>query len=101
MAAEGREAARTAIDIWRARVTAAPDRPAYRYHRDQWVSMTWRQADEAAREIAGGLAALGVRRGDPVCVLAQTRVEWVLCDVGILLAGGATVNLLCPLGNAR
>jgi long-chain acyl-CoA synthetase len=93
MAAEGREAARTAIDVWRARVTAAPDRPAYRYHRDQWVSMTWRQADEAAREIAGGLAALGVRRGDPVCVLAQTRVEWVLCDVGILLAGGATVPI--------
>jgi long-chain acyl-CoA synthetase len=55
--------------------------------------MTWRAADEAAREIAGGLATLGVRRGDPVCILAQTRLEWILCDVGILLCGAATVPI--------
>jgi long-chain acyl-CoA synthetase len=55
--------------------------------------MTWRAADEAAREIAGGLAAVGVRRGDPVCLLCQTRLEWILCDVAILLCGGATVPI--------
>src|SRR5882757_2339830 len=81
MAAEGSEAAHTAIEIWRTRVSKSPDQVAYRYRSGgpSWSSMTWREADEAAREIAGGLAALGVRRGDPVCVLAQTRVEWVLC----------------------
>src|SRR5205814_1670374 len=99
MAAEGREAARTAIQIWRTRLTASPDKVAYRYPgpgpsgAHGWSSMTWRTADEAAREIAGGLAALGVRRGDPVCLLCQTRLEWILCDVGILLSGGATVPI--------
>ena len=50
--------------------------------------MTFAEADAAAREIAAGLVAPGVVPGDRVCLLAQTRLEWVLCDVAILLAGG-------------
>jgi long-chain acyl-CoA synthetase len=96
MAVEGREAARTAVGIWRSRVAASADRVAYRYRREGdpgWAAMTWKEADQAAREIAAGLASLGVRRGDPVCLLAQTRVEWALCDAAILLAAGATVPI--------
>jgi long-chain acyl-CoA synthetase len=55
--------------------------------------MTWKQADQAAREIAGGLVARGLVPGDRVCVLAQTNLEWILCDVGILFAGGVTVPI--------
>jgi long-chain acyl-CoA synthetase len=46
-----------------------------------------------AREIAAGLAAMGVQRGDPVALLSQTRLEWVLCDVGAMLAGAAIVPI--------
>ena len=35
----------------------------------------------------------GVVPGDRVCLVSQTRLEWVLCDVGILLAGGVTVPI--------
>ena len=31
--------------------------------------------------------------GDRVCLLSQTRVEWALCDVAILMAGGVTVPI--------
>src|SRR2546421_4834170 len=101
MAPDGAPAAapaQTAVEVWRQRVVASGDQAAYRHRPDRaelgtWQSMTWRQADSAAREIAAGLAALGVGRGDPVCVLGQTRLEWVLCDLGILLAGGATVPI--------
>ena len=55
--------------------------------------MTWKQADDAAREIAAGLVARGIVPGDRVCVLAQTSLEWILCDVGILFAGGVTVPI--------
>ena len=52
-----------AVDIWRTRVKAGGERVAYRYRQDgRWASMTWRQADEAAGEIAAGLASLGVGR---------------------------------------
>src|SRR5262249_22314393 len=49
--------------------------------------------DRAARRIAGGLRALGVGAGDRVCILANTRPEWLHCDIGILMAGAATVPI--------
>ncbi len=55
--------------------------------------MTFGEADAAAREIAAGLVATGLVPGDRVCLLAQTRLEWALCDVAILLAGGVTVPI--------
>jgi long-chain acyl-CoA synthetase len=45
----------------------------------------------AAREIAGGLIALGVRPGDRVAILGGTRPEWTLADCGALLAGATVV----------
>jgi long-chain acyl-CoA synthetase len=45
----------------------------------------------AGTEIARGLAALGVQAGDRVAILASTRVEWTLADVGALWAGATVV----------
>jgi long-chain acyl-CoA synthetase len=93
-APDGAQIPRTAVDLWESRVSASGEGVAYRYHqRGAWQSMTWREADGVAREIAGGLAALGVGRGDPVCLLAQTRLDWVLADLGIVLSGAATVPI--------
>jgi long-chain acyl-CoA synthetase len=86
--------ARTAGDIWRGRTTRAGNSVAFRFREgDDWRSVTWQQADTAAREIAGGLASLGVGAGECVCILAQTRLEWVLCDVGLALAGAVSVPI--------
>jgi long-chain acyl-CoA synthetase len=85
---------RTAVELWKRRVATGGNRPAFRYFQDgAWVEMTWRQADEAAREIAAGLVARGVVPGDRICLVSQTRLEWVLADVAILLAGGVTVPI--------
>jgi long-chain acyl-CoA synthetase len=45
----------------------------------------------AIHEIAGGLAALGIERGDHVAILAGTRPEWTLADLGALSAGATVV----------
>jgi long-chain acyl-CoA synthetase len=45
----------------------------------------------AVDEIAGGLASLGVVRGEKVGILSESRPEWVLCDVGALRAGAVVV----------
>jgi long-chain acyl-CoA synthetase len=55
-----------------------------------WKSWTWGQTAAAVREIATGLASLGLQPGDVASVLANTRLEWVLADLGILSAGGVT-----------
>ena len=50
-------------------------------------------ADDAARrvdELANGLLALGVRKGDSFGILAGTRVEWCHFDFALALVGGVT-----------
>jgi long-chain acyl-CoA synthetase len=76
------------------RVQQTPDREAYRYPvGDEWRSMTWRQAGERVKAIAAGLLSLGIAREERVGILSNTRVEWLLCDLGILSAGGATTTV--------
>jgi long-chain acyl-CoA synthetase len=85
---------RTAVELWKRRVAKTPAGPAFRYFGGEaWKTISYAEADAAAQEIAAGLVAAGVVPGDRVCLLAQTRVEWALCDVGILLAGGVTVPI--------
>lgn len=80
--------------MWGNRVEGTRDKVAYRYAREgQWRTMTWGEADTAAHEIGAGLAALGAGPGDAVALVAQTRLEWALCDVGTLLGGAITVPI--------
>jgi long-chain acyl-CoA synthetase len=76
------------------RVQDSPDREALRYPvAEEWRSMTWRQAGERVKSIAAGLLALGIQREQRVGLLSNTRYEWLLCDLGILCAGGATTTV--------
>ena len=85
---------RTAVEMWKRRVAKKPAEPAFRHFAGEaWKTVSYAEADAAAQEIAAGLIAAGVVPGDRVCLVAQTRLEWALCDVGILLAGGVTVPI--------
>ncbi|HSS40689.1 MAG TPA: AMP-binding protein, partial [Polyangia bacterium] len=85
---------RSAVEMWKRRVAKQPAAPAFRHFVDgSWKTVSYAEADTAAQEIAAGLVATGVVPGDRVCLVAQTRLEWALCDVGILLAGGVTVPI--------
>src|SRR5947209_4597841 len=46
-----------------------------------------------ANAIALGLYSLGVRKGDRVALLSESRVEWVLTDQGCIFAGAITVPI--------
>jgi long-chain acyl-CoA synthetase len=58
-----------------------------------WTSLTWTQTAERARELAAGLLWLGVGREDRVAIAASTRLEWVLADLAVMLAGAATTTV--------
>ncbi|MEO7404246.1 MAG: AMP-binding protein [Burkholderiales bacterium] len=47
-----------------------------------WRSITWAKYGERAAECAYALAALGVRRGEVVSLLAENRPEWLYVDLG-------------------
>ena len=53
-----------------------------------WKSWRWTQVGEAVAEIAAGLIALGFAARDTASILSNTEVEWVLCDLAVLSAGG-------------
>ena len=76
------------------RVQETPDREAYRYPvGEDWRSMTWKQAHERVKAIAAGLLSLGLHREERVGLLSNTRVDWLIIDLGILSAGGATTTV--------
>ena len=52
---------------------------------------TFRELGTAALEVATGLIDLGVRRGDRVGIIGETRPEWTLADCGALCAGAIVV----------
>ena len=59
-------------------------------HLGLWRSWTWNQTADAVREIAGGLMSLGFQKGDCASILANTVVEWVWADLGVLSCAGVS-----------
>src|SRR4051812_33126532 len=46
------------------------------------AAVSYAQLGAGARQIAAGLAHLGIEPGDRVAILAATRPEWTLADIG-------------------
>jgi long-chain acyl-CoA synthetase len=86
---------RSIPDMIRRRVAATPDRAALGYPTsDEGIDwLTWEQVGQRATAIAAGLIGLGVAPQDRVAILANTRVEWILADFGIMCAGAATTTV--------
>ena len=69
-------------------------RPLVHYHRlGRWHDLSWIEMREHALRIASGLVAAGVEVGDRVVVLAENRVEWLACQLGLQLAGAVMVPI--------
>ncbi len=75
------------------RVTwSRPDKPAIAgrpgaYADERLASLTYRQADEAANQVAHALLASGLERGDVVLLFCENSVEAYLAKIGIAKAG--------------
>ncbi len=66
----------------------------FRFKRDgRWVDMTRGQAEKSVMAIAAGLHSLGLEKGDRVCILSTTRVEWTLADLANIVGGFITVPI--------
>jgi long-chain acyl-CoA synthetase len=81
-------------DLIRNRRKDSPDQTAYLVRKNgQWKPLAWVEADERVDRIAAGLIELGIQHGDVVSVLGRTCLEWALCDLAILRAGGVSVGI--------
>ena len=87
----------TIVEALYANARLRPDWPSMRHlpslrpGEGEWKVVTWAQYLAGAREVAAGLAGIGVAPGERVGILAANRVEWHLADLGALLGGNVTV----------
>ena len=84
----------TLIDVFTrvARVHKRTD--TLNYKRDgRWVPVSSDELLSRVKDVAAGLHAIGIRHGDRVALLSDSRVEWTLTDAGCLFASAIDVPI--------
>jgi len=76
------------------RRTAAnnPDIAAVRFPDDS-VSLTWSELLARVDAVAGGLAKLGVKRGDTVAIMLSNRPEFHIVDLAVAMLGATPFSI--------
>jgi long-chain acyl-CoA synthetase len=81
-------------DMFLHRVRSTPDSVAFQFPRNGgWDELTWKEVGIQVQSVAMGLAGLGLGSEDRCAILSGTRVEWIIADISILCAGGATTTI--------
>ena len=82
--AENRTIARLWLDAARENRSGT----AYLHEVDgEWRAVSWAEAAGAVEELANGLLALGLQKGEAFGLLARTSLEWALFDFALALVG--------------
>jgi long-chain acyl-CoA synthetase len=79
---------RTIANLWRNSVAAGHPDPAYLHESGgEWHEVGRADAARTVDELANGLLALGIRKGDAFALLGRTTLEWALFDFALGLVG--------------
>jgi long-chain acyl-CoA synthetase len=56
-----------------------------------WVNLTWEKYQLRVRRVSFALLECGLKHGDTVAIISNSRLEWVLCDLAIQSIGCITI----------
>jgi len=85
---------RSVPEMFLDRVKKSPDAPAFHYAKGTaWETINWKQTGERVRQIRVRAEGARPQAGGPLRDLLRHAIEWILADVGILCAGGATTTI--------
>jgi long-subunit acyl-CoA synthetase (AMP-forming) len=84
--------AATIAEAFRITVAERVDEVAIRTKADAF-SITWGELRERVDALAGGLAKLGVQRGDSVALMLSNRPEFHLCDLAAMMLGATPFSI--------
>jgi long-chain acyl-CoA synthetase len=87
-----RVTATTMAEAFRHTVDRVPDRVAVRT-KDDSVSLTWGQLRDRVDALAGGLAKLGVKRGETVALMFGNRPEFHVADLAAMTLGATPFSI--------
>ena len=57
----------------------------------EWQPVTWAETAQKISGLSNGLKTLGVKQGDRIGLVSESRPEWPIADLAIMAAGGITV----------
>lgn len=93
------EPAQSVAHLFVRRVKATPAAPALMAPTDPgWKTYSWGEVDTQVRALAAGLVALGVQNEERVAIASNTNYQWIVSDLAIMLAGGATTTVFPSTG---
>ncbi len=84
--------AATMVEAFEITSAALGDRVAIRTKGDA-QTLTWAQWRRRARNLAGGLHRLGLRRGDTLAILLGNRPEFHVCDLAAITLGATPFSI--------
>ena len=66
----------------------------YRIKKDgQYSPFLWKDLSAVVEHFSLGLSSLGIRTGERIAILSESRPEWVSADLAILSLGAITVPI--------
>jgi long-chain acyl-CoA synthetase len=84
----------TIADLIPCAAAAHGESTAIRYKRDgAWQDVSYTKLDEIVQEIALGLIDVGIKPGERLCILGNTRPEWSYADMAATSAGAVVVPI--------
>ncbi|MBX3251586.1 MAG: long-chain fatty acid--CoA ligase [Myxococcales bacterium] len=85
---------RNLVEIFEQSVRSFADRPLFGTKKDgAWVWMTYREFGQQVDAARGGLAGLGVAKGDAVSMIANNRPEWAVAAYATYGLGASFVPM--------
>lgn len=66
-----------------------------------WQPVSWSYVNDRSEKIAAGLLSLGIKPGNAVSILGNTRLEWTLTDLGVMRAGMISVGIYQTLSREQ
>lgn len=86
------ESLRTVAEAFRITARRRPDQLAVK-DLDAEISLTWEELREQVDTLAGGLAELGLGRGDPMAIMLANRPEFHAIDLAAMMLGGVPFSI--------
>ncbi len=95
-------AIQTLCELFYASVDGFQKPEQLRYKKDgAWRGLSSQELRAAVEEVAAGLEALGIAKGDHVAILSENRPEWAFADLAVLALGAADVPIYPSLPAAQ
>jgi len=85
---------KTLAEAYLRRVEISANDPAYLIKRNgKYESFTWQEVNQTVIAVARGLRQQGIKKGDKVCIMGNSRAEWTMTDLAIMFSGAVTVPI--------